>query len=293
MCFVSGETAEPLQETTELIEDIVRGQVIEMLVAANALASKRASKTISAEDLMFLIRHDRAKVSRLRLYLGWKDVRKNAKDQGEGAADGTELLDDAVAGEAAKVKHKRAKLGLPWEVSQMFSEKVPEKEDDEDEEEMEANQATLQRLKNADERTRAMTKEEYVHWSECRQASFTYKKAKRFREWANVASLTDSRPNDEIIDILGFLTFEIVATITEESLKVKANERGPQIIPGSIGAKKRKNGCDLFQTSETSVTPLKARHIAEAFRRMQVPKDRCRVMRNFRGGLLRTRLQLI
>jgi len=31
MMFVSGEVAEPLSETTGLVEDIVRGQVVEMV----------------------------------------------------------------------------------------------------------------------------------------------------------------------------------------------------------------------------------------------------------------------
>src|SRR5207244_2325921 len=91
----------------------------------------------------------------------------------------------------------------------------------EDEDELEAYNDSIQRLKDADEITRAMTREEYVHYSECRQASFTYRKAKRFREWANMASYIDMKPNDDIIDILGFLTFEIVSTLTETALLVK------------------------------------------------------------------------
>src|SRR4051794_13038114 len=66
-----------------------------------------------------------------------------------------------------------------------------------------------------------MTREEYVHYSECRQASFTYRKAKRFREWANMSAYIDMKPNDDIIDILGFLTFEMVSTLTETALRVK------------------------------------------------------------------------
>ena len=67
-----------------------------------------------------------------------------------------------------------------------------------------------------------MSKEEYVNYSECRQASFTYRKAKRFREWAGFGIWTDSKPNDDVVDVLGFLTFEIVQTLTEEALRVKA-----------------------------------------------------------------------
>src|SRR5262245_30639915 len=68
-----------------------------------------------------------------------------------------------------------------------------------------------------------MTKDEYVHYSECRQASFTYRKSKRFRDWVGMSNLIDSKPIPDIIDVLGFLTFEIVATLTEEALMVKAD----------------------------------------------------------------------
>jgi len=172
-------------------------------------------------------------VSRLRTFLSWKDVRKNVKDSddkgGGDAADfaaGDDPLGAGVGGGGPTVadgakKNKKAKVGLPWEVASFYSEQVPEREDEEDEEEEEMNYATLQRLKNADERTKNMTKDEYVHWSDCRQASFTFRKGKRFKEWAGFGIVTDSKPNDDIVDILGFLTFEIVQTLTEEALKVK------------------------------------------------------------------------
>ncbi|KAG5440757.1 hypothetical protein PCK2_000193, partial [Pneumocystis canis] len=174
---------------------------------------------ITVEDLIFLIRHDKPKVNRLKTYLSWKDVRKNAKEQD--GAESPEIID----GSDTKMKTRKSKIDLPWDLYFMFSEPVPfnlDEEDDYDSDEQESNFDTLLRLKFADLRTRTMTKDEYVHYSECRQASFTYRKSKRFREWSGMNQLMDSRPNDDIIDILGFLTFEIVATITEESLKVKA-----------------------------------------------------------------------
>ncbi|CRK03844.1 hypothetical protein BN1723_020896, partial [Verticillium longisporum] len=87
-------------------------------------------------------------------------------------------------------KNKKAKVGLPWEPSSFYPVDVPERDDEEDEEEEEMNFITLQRLRKADERTKAMTKEEYVTWSEYRQASFTYRKGKRFREWAGFGIVT-------------------------------------------------------------------------------------------------------
>ncbi|KAJ9624025.1 Transcription initiation protein spt3 [Taxawa tesnikishii (nom. ined.)] len=211
---------------------------IQQLTRATALAARRGVRSINTDDLIFLIRHDRAKVSRLRTFLSWKDVRKSAKDSDDkaGGGGGNDALDDFDIGAAdpnlatgpsvgtRNSKQKKAKVGLPWDVSSFYSEQVPEREDEEDEDEEEMTTATLQRLKNADERTKNMTPEEYLHWSECRQASFTFRKGKRFREWAGFGIVTDSKPNDDIVDILGFLTFEIVQTLTEEALRVKQAE---------------------------------------------------------------------
>ena len=305
MMIVIGNS-EPTTETTALVEEIVRGQVIELLTQAASQASKRGTKSISTEDLIFLIRHDRAKVNRLRTYLSWKDVRKNAKDTDGGAADGADLLDDAAAGPGAtgggaaadatsRLKYRKAKVGLPWDLSSMFPEQVPEREDEEDEEENEANAATMERLKNADDRTRGMSKDEYVHWSECRQASFTYRKSKRFREWSHMSSILESRPGDDIVDILGFLTFEIVAVITEEALKIKAREDEFEELSGESRANKRRKGNErtLFDGPDEGQTPLEVRHIEEGFRRLQMPDKHNSAIRNFRGGRVRRSTVLI
>jgi transcription initiation protein SPT3 len=203
---------------------------------------------------------------------------KDSDDKGGGDAADFAAADDAagaVAGPtdvAAKPKNKRAKVGLAWDVNSLFSVQIPEREDEEDEEEEEQNYATLQRLAAADERTKYMTKEEYVFWSECRQASFTYRKSKRFREWAGFGIVTESKPNDDIVDILGFLTFEIVQTLTEEALKVKIREDHEKNRGGGDNgdnAKKRKRETGLFDPPEEGRTPIEPRHIREAYRKLQ------------------------
>jgi transcription initiation protein SPT3 len=231
--------------------------------------------------MIHLIRHDQGKVSRLKTFLSWKDVRKNVKDsddKGGGDADFAAADDaaGAVAGPqdvAAKPKNKKAKVGLPWDINSFYSIQIPEREDEEDEEEEEQNYATLQRLAAADERTRHMTKEEYVFWSECRQASFTYRKSKRFREWAGFGVVTDSKPNDDIVDILGFMTFEIVQTLTEQALRVKEREDSERNRRGGANAgadlKKRKRETGLFDPPEEGRTPIEPRHVREAYRKLQ------------------------
>lgn len=312
MMFVSGETAEVAPETTTLIESVVQQQVIEMLTRATALAARRGVRSINTDDLIFLIRHDRAKVSRLRTFLSWKDVRKSAKDSddkgGGGGGDDFAELDMgptndpslATAGPSVGTrtsKSKKAKVGLPWDVSSFYAEQVPEREDEEDEDEEEMTTATLQRLKNADERTKNMTPEEYLHWSECRQASFTFRKGKRFREWAGFGVVTDSKPNDDIVDILGFLTFEIVQTLTEEALRVKQSEDIQKRESGGDEdqqrRKRRRREPGLFDPPEEARTPVNTKHITEAFRRLQRPEAKSRYMSHVPTGIRKTPLKLI
>ncbi|KAF1820716.1 SPT3, positive regulator of Ty transcription [Dissoconium aciculare CBS 342.82] len=310
MMFVSGETSDASVETTSMIESIVQQQVMEMLKRGTELAARRGVKTISTDDLIFLIRNDKAKVSRLRNFLSWKDVRKSAKDSddkgaGGGDAGGVDDFDlaanDATLGAGPSVgtrnnKNKRAKVGLPWDVSSFYSEQVPEREDEEDEEEEEMNAATLQRLKQADERTKGMDASEYLQFAECRQASFTFRKGKRFREWAGFGIVTDSKPNDDIVDILGFLTYEIVTLLTEEALKVKAAEDALKRESGGDEEKrgrKRRREPGLFDPPDEARTPVGPKHVQEAFRRLQRPDIKSRYMQHVPRGNFQRPLKLI
>ncbi|KAI1320930.1 Transcription initiation protein spt3 [Mortierella claussenii] len=357
MMFVFGEVSDAIQETTMLVEDIVRSQVIEIICLAAQQARKRSSRYMSAEDLIFLIRHDRPKVNRLRTYLSWKDVRKNVKDSSDGAggtgaddvvgmedagdvkggggdggpggANGPNGKKDGAGGAVPVNKARRMRVKLSWELLNAFADAMVGngEDDEEDDDDEDAYLDSMQRLRDADRITYAMTREEYEHYSECRQASFTYRKAKRFREWANMSAYIDMRPNDDIIDILGFLTFEMVTTLTETALKAKkeedekqrlyreavvaakskhkqqeasvGNENGSNGATGSGGGGNTSGGEDmdvdedipgLFSLPPSEQSPLQPRHIREAFRRLQrAPMP----IKNYHGGLARTKVSLI
>lgn len=307
MMFVSGESNEQPVETTSLIEDIVRAQVIDILIESGKTANSRGTRSIAPEDVIFIIRHDKAKVNRLRTYLSWKDVRKNAKDQ-EGGGTESLIENEAASGQAGAqgqdstkmlTKYKKSKIRLPWELQFMFSEQhleSPEEAEQVDDDEKAATLASLKRLKMADDRTRNMTREEYVHWSECRQASFTFRKSRRFRDWAQIAQVCDSRPNDDVIDILGFLTFEMVCSLTEEAMEVKKLEE-------KMIQKMNKNNSEaadltrkrkyLFDKPNDLDTPILPYHITEAWRRLQALDFKHRSGKGFGGGKIRTKAKII
>ncbi|KAF8322152.1 TFIID-domain-containing protein, partial [Clavulina sp. PMI_390] len=323
MMFVFGEVQDPNTAAVNLVEDIVRSQVLEIVIQARQLSAKRGARHISPEDLIFIIRDDRAKVNRLRTYMSWKEVRKNAKEPGDGKADVDEALDD---GNEDMSKPKKRIIKLSWDITTIYSEVLktvqanhPERHsgysDDEDDDELEAHEDSIKRLRDADEITRNMTKEEYMHYSECRQASFTYRKAKRFKDYLNLPSQLDLR-SDDTIDILGFLAFETVRALTLGALEVKKQFEDAAFAGMTAGsdasspASKRLRGEDeddapwggapmpastLFLSAPEARTPLQPQHIQDAFARMQRQTSHTKGagLRNWQGGLKKTRISLI
>ena len=88
------------------------------LVQATSLANRRGVKSISTSDLIFLIRHDKAKVSRLKTFLSWKDVRKNVKDSDDkgggdaGDVDFDDVSDLSCVYRSRKADHPRHQWAL-------------------------------------------------------------------------------------------------------------------------------------------------------------------------------------
>ncbi|KAJ9138384.1 Transcription initiation protein Spt3 [Pleurostoma richardsiae] len=232
MMYVAGETEEPSLETISLVEDIIRDQVILMLTVANDLAARRGSRVFSNNDLIFQVRHDVARVGRIQNFLAWKAIRKTVKDVEDDKAELIEM--DVSSGfggatnsdpsdESSVKKSKAPAVASPWDVASFFPEEIPN-EVYEDEPTDGPDEAALDRLRKADKKTQDMTAEEYVIWSLYRHASFTYRKVKRFREWSGLGVIADHKPTDDVLDILGFITREMVQRLTEVALAIQERE---------------------------------------------------------------------
>ena len=273
------------------------------------MAQKRGSRTMSPEDIIFIIRHDKTKLNRILDHLSWKDVRKNVKqasgdkgDDGEAVEDGGHLftlpfspafitLFSFFSFPLEKLKApKRKKVKLSFDHLQSLSDQV---KDDEFNDDIPVDSIHLQeieqRLREADEVTKSMTRQEYIEFAECRQASFTYKKPKKFRDWVNLGAHIDMRPNDEILEILGFIAWEMVSRLTKTALLVKKDfELVENQKTGEERGDKEKKKSGLFGGAEDR-TPIKPEHIREAYRRMQLVQ---RPFDNFRGGMTRSSVNI-
>ncbi|KDE06690.1 hypothetical protein MVLG_03036 [Microbotryum lychnidis-dioicae p1A1 Lamole] len=240
MLFVLGRRADVDRDLDEevlvYLEQIVQSQLVDMVTEARSLAARRVGSTSSGtglgssstrqlqvDDLMFLIRHDATKLNRLKMYLGWKDVRKKFKESDQD--DEPEVMDEPVAvadrstsERAYRVPNKGIKL--PWEITTIYGDCLPETSEDEDAH-SELTREMKKQLEHADELTKYMSKDEYNFYTECRHASFVYKKGKKFREFLNLGIVIESTLTDDVLDVLGFLAFEIIRTISEAGLELR------------------------------------------------------------------------
>ncbi|KAK4053079.1 Transcription initiation protein spt3 [Microbotryomycetes sp. JL201] len=232
MAFVFTGDSEIDDDVAQYMEDIIRAQLCEILttmrtplafvlcidqiVNARLQAARRGARTLAVEDLIFLIRHSKANVERLRSYLSWKDVRKKVKDS---EADDELDVEEPAADRALKAS--KMQVQVPWDLEAIYGEFLPD-EDETDKHDEEEEDEHKRRLKHFADVTDKMSKEEYQQYSEARQASFVYRKSKKFRDFLNLSQAIDGALVDDVVDILGFLAYEMVRALCEAGL---ANRR--------------------------------------------------------------------
>ncbi|GAA5978005.1 hypothetical protein JCM10908_004192 [Rhodotorula pacifica] len=223
---------------TQYIEDVVRNHVQQLVLQARAQALRRNAKAIAVEDLIFLVRHDRARLNRLRTYLSWKDVRKKMRelDQagvgstgaatasggggGGGEDDQIDAIEEPVSDKSLKVI--KTTVRIPWELNDAWADYLHGVDDDPEDDEAEAYEVNKQRLREADLLTSRMSREEYEQYSQARQASFVFRKNKKFRDFIALPAILDIvAPQDEVLDVLGFLAYECVRALCDAGVAHK------------------------------------------------------------------------
>lgn len=88
--------------------------MLPQLIRGRALALLRSSRFLGTDDLLFLIRHNRAQIARLRHYLAWKDVRKKAKQDQESKGEEVAEVEDMAGGGEADAAGQSARCGVGY-----------------------------------------------------------------------------------------------------------------------------------------------------------------------------------
>ncbi|KAI5170862.1 transcription initiation protein SPT3 [Nematocida sp. LUAm3] len=176
MMYACGDVRTPDKASSMYLEQLVHVQMKVILEKAYEVSRVRGTKQIGIEELVFVLRKNPCRVKKLSSYIVFKEVRNKVNKE-------------VVTLGASKER----KLKYSWLPKRIY-ENIEQLKD---------------RMSLIDRMTENMSKEEYLDFTECRQASFTFRKTKRFREFLN----TEYKIKDEVIDALGFIAYEIVFDI--------------------------------------------------------------------------------
>ncbi|KAG5802115.1 hypothetical protein H9Q74_013335 [Fusarium xylarioides] len=273
MMFVAGETQEIANETAALVEQIVREQIIHILTKAKEISSRRGEKFIAIKDILFQVRHDAARMTRLQNVIRWKRLRgearktTNEKDKPENDAEDSFSDTDNAAEDTAKKTTEASAALMPWDEEFMFAVRPPGGDADA----VQISEKSRERLIWADEVTSKMSSEEYTKWCSYRKASLHRAKEARFREWACIGVVADLRKKDDAIEILGSIAVEMVKRLTDKALSIQAHEittqGGKENEAAAAALQARRQG--LFLMSNPQRLAIDAGHIRKAFEMTQ------------------------
>ncbi|XP_023230125.1 uncharacterized protein LOC111630276 [Centruroides sculpturatus] len=164
--FGFGDCRYPLLESAQLIEEIVHQQMNSLLLQSAEIANIRNSRFIGPEDIVFLMRKDKTKISRLLHYLSVKDT-KNTITKNCGLEE-EDIADTGVVGESkVQPRLKRAKLCQDFLNSISLIGGLYNKVEDEV-----VDEVKIEREIRADQQTANMDQNQYLEYSEARRASF-------------------------------------------------------------------------------------------------------------------------
>ncbi|KAJ4026788.1 Transcription initiation protein spt3 [Fusarium irregulare] len=290
MMYVAGETQDVSPETLTLVEQIVQDQVRHILSAASDLAARAGRKTVSLNHIIFQVRRDEPRVQRIKSLLRWRAIRLEAKRRNQDTQDGVEiddpdemsdeLLDNPTVEEVAAKRTEPAAGTLPWDVESYYSI-IPPGGDTNEKLLNDPGENSLQRLRWADEVTKAMTSEEYAIYSEYRHASFTTRKPKRFCEWVGIGVVADIVKREDSLEILGFIAAEMVERLTDIALTLQAQDLAAHRARVSLPSPKSGHTkCGLFVTKDLKREPINVGHVRRAFRETQANPKKKRVQLN-------------
>lgn len=235
MLYTFGDTRIPHPETISVLEDLLYTELCSIIRHTAQIAVGRNYRTahLSPEDLCFTLRADAHLCTRLRDFLAWREVRRNVKGNNE------EVVPPLEATATGEERGQKRPMRFPWDYSSTVLELIPKEVLSYYEDfpvspltrSLDALDHSSNYFTNTTDRsyfdavTRSMSPSAYLEYSECRQASFTFKKLKKFREWLQISQLTDYRLGDDFLELLGFVAWELVQKWAMRALALQAEAK--------------------------------------------------------------------
>ncbi|KAK2570520.1 Transcription initiation protein SPT3-like protein [Acropora cervicornis] len=211
MMYAFGDSRKPSSESATLIEQIV--------VRAADVTNMRGGRFMSVEDIIFLLRKEKEKLKRLIRFLNFKELKN--KSQKQTSQDDDEVLEATVIENKG---NKRRKISYDFVGAIDQTGELLSLFDDDD-----IDEIKQERNERAERLSRTLDPQQYMEFTECRQTNFN-KKAGKFKEWLDCASLIDLKPNTPVMEIFSFLAYETVAQIVDLALLVKKDTEESDVL---------------------------------------------------------------
>lgn len=223
-----GDTPRPLLESARLVEEIVGRQMTSLYLQAAELAATRGSKYVGIEEVLFLMRKDKAKLHRLINYMEVKSFQGTLATNVSGEEDiatATAFISPETGPEDAKPcgtpRPKRTKLCRDFVTSiDQTGELAAALQDSI------FDEVKHERYLRAEAQTRCMDQAQYFEYSNARRSSFCAKqKSARFRDWLLKDVDLDIKPTSSVLEVFNYLAYETVAQIVDLALLVKKDAK--------------------------------------------------------------------
>ncbi|EGD74791.1 hypothetical protein PTSG_07024 [Salpingoeca rosetta] len=223
LMFQHGEVERLSDDARALIEDIARQHVILLAQECNAAAEVRGADQLDWSDIAFALRKDGVRLARLTQFVRLRGM--SSKDV-----------------RASKPAVQRAWQFGTWDLLNSLNDMTAEKP-------LHYSKGVADdiRASSTSQCHLALEMSDKAH-KLSRRASFTYKKAKKFRKWIQFHHFVQRRPSDDMIELFGFIASETVAELAQTVRRMIRDS-----------AKRRK--------SKRMV--VSAEIVSEAFRRLQ------------------------
>jgi len=199
-----GDSRRPKVETAKVLESVVLSQIGGIVTQAAKVATMRGSKTLSLEDLLFLMRHSPIKVQRLVKYLTAHEVSTMSRKEADG-----DPADPTIGRHSKRCKDFFQRIDDSGQLTKACKEEL-------------CDEVYLERLVRNERVTRGMTDAKYEEYCKARAVGFRGKHSVEFQA-ALEKSLEGTHLGVEKIVrmVLGYLAYETLGRLVELCLLVR------------------------------------------------------------------------
>uniref|UniRef100_UPI00358F36E3 transcription initiation protein SPT3 homolog isoform X2 n=1 Tax=Myxine glutinosa TaxID=7769 RepID=UPI00358F36E3 len=202
MMYAAGDASCPLNDTAQLVEEIVHTKLIHLVLQLQDTCAQRGARQPGLEDVIFTLRKDKQQLCTLLRLLAFRDLRsrtlKNVQED--------QLTTDGTLRRRAVCTEVLSALDHSGELNTLLSDPK-------------GDAAYMERLERVERRTRIMEPAQYAEFAECRQVTFG-RKLGRFRDWLDQPGL-ELKTHGLFTECITHIATNILTTLVEEALLVK------------------------------------------------------------------------